>query len=292
MKRIGVFLIVSIFATLPFAVYSATPVATPSGYAQPEWLVDSAWLAEQLGDQNLAVIALTPADEFARGHIPGAVQVDWPDLALTESAQIDAWRIQMENLLTQLGVERSDTVVIYDGGTLYGPRLWWILFQLGHQDIRVLNGGLPAWSATGQTQETGAADAQPAAEPYVGEPNEDAIATVDEVVAALDDPNAIQLDARSPDEYAQGRIPGAINFPFTDVAEPDQPRYWKSAAQLEAEFSALGVTPDKLVIAYCSSGVRSAALYFTLRLIGYENVALFSGSYDEWTADPSRPIER
>ena len=100
------------------------------------------------------------------------------------------------------------------------------------------------------------------------------------------------VDARSPDEFAQGHIPGAVPFPFTDVSEPDQPRYWKSAEQLRVEFAALGITPDKHVIPYCSTGVRSAALYFTLRLIGYENVSLFSGSYAEWTADPSRPIEQ
>jgi thiosulfate/3-mercaptopyruvate sulfurtransferase len=191
-----------------------------------------------------------------------------------------------------LGVERSATLVIYDGGTLYAPRLWWILYQLGHQDIRLLNGGLPAWAAAELPLETGAVQSRPAADPYVGEPNDDAIATVDEVVSALDDPAVVPLDARSPDEFAQGRIPGAVNFPFTDVAGPNQPRFWKSAEELETEFAAIGVTPDTHVIAYCSSGVRSAALYFTLRLIGYENVALFSGSYDEWTADPSRPIER
>ena len=271
---------------------ATTPVAPAAGYAHPEWLADPAWLSQHINDDSLSVIALTPGDEFAGGHIPGAVQVDWPDLALSESAQIDAWRSQMEAWLTDLGIERSDTVVIYDGGTLYAPRLWWILYQLGHQDIRILNGGLSAWTDAGQALETGAVTPESAPEPYIGEPNDEAIATVDEVVAAVDDPATVLVDARTPDEYAQGYIPGAALFPFTEVAEPGQPPVWKSAEQLHAEFAALGVTPDKQVIAYCSTGVRSAALYFTLRLIGYDNVALFSGSYAEWTADPSRPIEQ
>src|SRR5215204_1687018 len=173
------------------ALLAATPVATPSGYAQPGWLADSAWLAEQLDNDRVSVIALTPPEDFALGHISGAVQVDWPDLALSESAQIDVWREGMESLLTTLGVERDDTVVIYDGGTLYAARLWWILYQLGHQDVRILNGGLPAWTSTGQPLETGTASPNPSAEPYVGEPNDDAIATVNEVVAALDDPNTV-----------------------------------------------------------------------------------------------------
>ncbi len=290
MKRLVIVLTLLALIALPGLTLAATPVATPTGYAHPEWLADPAWLSQHLDDENLSVIALTPPDEFAQGHIPGAVQVDWPDLALSESPRIDDWRAHMESLLTDLGVQRSDTVVIYDGGTLYAPRLWWILSQLGHQEIRILNGGLPAWTAAGQTLETGPVTPEPATEPYIGQPNDDAIATVDEVVAALDDPEVVLVDARAPDEFAQGHIPGAVLFPFTDVAKPDQPRSWKPADQLRAEFEALGITPDKHVIPYCSSGVRSAALYFTLRLIGYDNVSLFSGSYDEWTADPNRPI--
>ena len=198
----------------------------------------------------------------------------------------------METLLTKLGVERTDTVVIYDGGTLYAPRLWWILYQLGQQDIRILNGGLPSWTETNLPLATGAISPSVASTPYVGTPNDEAIATVAQVVASLDDPHTVLVDARTKDEYDQGHIPGAVLFPFTDVATANSPHVWKSAAELQQAFTALGVTPGKHVIAYCSTGVRSAALYFTLRLIGYESVALFSGSYQEWTADPKRPVEK
>jgi len=278
------------FGVLPAA--ADTPVATPTGYAHSDWLVDPGWLDRHLGDSGLQVIALTPADEFAKGHIDGAMQVDWPDLALTESAQIDSWRAQMETLLTKLGVTPSDTVVVYDGGTLYAPRLWWILYQLGQQDVRILNGGLPAWTAAGLPVSKGAAHPAAAAQPYQGRPNDAAIATVDQVVAALNDPNTVLVDARTKDEYDQGHIPGAVLFPFTDMATPNSPHVWKSVEELQKAFTALGVTPDKHVIVYCSSGVRSAGVYFTLRLIGYDDVALFSGSYDEWSADPNRPVEK
>lgn len=270
---------------------AATPVATGDGYAHPEWLVDPAWLDQHLHDEHLIVIALTPANDFSAGHIEGAVQVDWPDLALSESSQIDSWRTQMEALLTKLGVERADTVVIYDGGTIYAPRLWWILYQLGQQHIRILNGGLPAWSAAGLPLTKGAAAPVAASTPYAGTPNDDAIATVDEVAASLHETNTVLVDARTRDEYDKGHIPGAVLFPFTDVAVAGSPPVWKSADELRQEYEALGVTPDKHAIAYCSTGVRSAALYFTLRLIGYDDVSLFSGSYEEWVADPSRPVE-
>ena len=94
--------------------------------------------------------------------------------------------------------------------------------------------------------------------------------------------------------FAQrGRIDGIVVSPDGKVvATAGAPHVWKSAAELRSELEALGITPDKHIVPYCSTGVRSAALYFTLRLIGYDDVSLFSGSYQEWTADPSRPVEK
>src|SRR5581483_10785383 len=116
---------------------------------------------------DLRVVALTPADAFAKGHVPGAAQIDWSalNLADTSDPSIARWEGDIEATLTRLGLTPADTVVVYDGGTLYAPRLWWILRQLGHRDVRVLNGGEPAWSAAGARVETGASRAEPAAEP-------------------------------------------------------------------------------------------------------------------------------
>src|SRR5262249_32005000 len=147
------------------------------------------------------------------------------------------------------------------------------------------------WNAAGLPLTKGGSVPSAASEPYRGVPNEAAIATVDHVVASLNDPTTVLVDARTKDEYEQGHIPGAVLFPFTQVAVGGSPPGWKSADELMTEFAALRVTPDKHVIAYCSTGVRSAALYFTLRLIGFDDVSLFSGSYQEWVEDPSRPIE-
>jgi thiosulfate/3-mercaptopyruvate sulfurtransferase len=273
----------------------ATPVASPqsgSGYAHPEWLADAAWLKAHLSDPTVKVVALTPSGDFAKGHIPGAAQIDWTDLTIVETSDqsVATWRGDVERKLTALGVARSDTVVVYDGGTFYAARLWWVLFQLGHADVRILNGGFPAWTAAGGEVETGPSTAKPAAQPYVGTPDESAIATLDEVKAALDNPSVAFVDARAPSEFRAGHIPGAFNVEFTRNGTPTEPRYWKSAADLRALYAAAGVTPDKTVIPYCSTGVRSAATYFTLRLIGYEHVSLFTGSWQEWSSHPELPV--
>ncbi|MGI8476205.1 MAG: sulfurtransferase [Thermomicrobiales bacterium] len=116
----------------------------------------------------------------------------------------------------------------------------------------------------------------------------------------LVDPGSLQGLAAGPDvkvialtparDFAAGHIPGATNVQFTENAAATDPKRWKSAGELRAMYADLGVTPERLVIPYCSTGVRSAATYFTLRLIGYEDVSLFTGSWKEWSRHPELPV--
>jgi thiosulfate/3-mercaptopyruvate sulfurtransferase len=273
---------------------AATPVPEDQ-WAHPEWFADPAWLAGHLDNPTVRVIALTSPEEFTKGHIPGGAQVDWPDLNLTDSADVtvEKWRADVENRLTKLGVTPESTVVIYDGGTFYASRVWWILDQLSHKDKRIIDGGLGAWTKSGGKTETvstwiGYAPASP----YRGTPNEATLARLAEVQQASETGSAMLVDARTPDEYGKGHIPGAVNIPFLDNTVPNSGGTWKSPADLRAMYADKGVTPDRPVIPYCSTGVRSAATYFTLTALGLPNVKLYSASYAEWSSDPKRPVER
>ena len=274
-------------------VGTGVAVATPEaeGYAHPEWLADADWLWERLGQPGLRVVALTSAKEYAAGHVPGAVPIDWPELELIDTSEpaVAAWRGEVEAKLTPLGMRPDETVVVYDGGTLYAPRLWWVLRHLGHRDVRVLDGGLPAWiAAGGQVETAGTWFGYSPDDPYRGAPDDAFLATKDEVVASLGDPGAVLVDARSPEEYAAGHIPGAVNVPFIANARSDDPKSWKPATELRALYEAAGVAPGTRVIPYCSTGVRSAVTAFTLDLLGYD-VALYTGSWARWSADPGLP---
>jgi thiosulfate/3-mercaptopyruvate sulfurtransferase len=267
---------------------AARTVTLTESRSRAGWLVRASWLKTHLNDSKVKVIALTSSSEFKGGHIPGAAQIDWTDLGLADTSDpsITRWQADIEQKLARLGISRSDTVLVYDDGTLYAPRLWWILDELGHQDKRILDGGLIAWTNAGGKIEKGASTVHPATRSYKGTPNATALATLDEVKATLDDPNVVLVDARTPAEYVQGHIPGAINIPFLDNAVATTPKVWKSREDLRAMYEAAGITPDKTVIPYCSTGVRSAATYFTLRLLGYPHVSLYTGSFDEWSKHP------
>src|SRR5690348_10001632 len=126
---------------------SPTPATTPA--ASGAYLVSAAGLIPALNDPALRVVDMGSGDEYAAGHIPGAVHIDWSELQVTDTSapSIAAWQGAVTALLGKRGISAEDHVVIYDHGTLYGARLWWVLDQLGHAQKQVLDGGFAAWQA-------------------------------------------------------------------------------------------------------------------------------------------------
>lgn len=270
----------------------STPVAD-SAWEHPEWFTWPVWLQEYYRNPRRRVIALTPPDEFTAAHIPGAAQIDWSDLALVDSADatVEQWIGSVSTLLSMRGVFPDVSVDIYDGGTFYAARLWWVLDVLGHKSKAILDGGLPAWIEAGGEIESRPPVLVADFPPCAAEPDFSSLATVEQVEAAVEAGAATLVDAREPSEFAAGHIPGAVNVPFMENAVPDSGGTWKSPSELLDMYRAVGVTKDRAIIPYCSSGVRSATTWFTLKAIGFPDVRLFSGSFSEWTSDPARPVE-
>lgn len=275
------------------AAQGSTPTVSDR-WEHPEWFTHPGDLTEQLGKPGHRVIALTSPDEFRAGHIPGAAQLDWSDLELVDSADatVESWIETVTGLLAMRGISSDMAVDIYDGGTFYAARLWWVLDILGHSTKAVLDGGLSAWIESGGEVETGPPVLVADFPPYNPEPNLESLATIEQVEEAVDSGSAVLVDAREQSEYKKGHIPGAVNVPFLQNAVPDSGGKWKSPTELHAMYGELGITPDQSIIPYCSTGVRSANTWFTLKALGYPAVRLFSGSFAEWSSNPSRPVEQ
>lgn len=286
------------------------PVATDdspdfAGYAHPERLVSTQWLADRLDDPGLVVVE---SDEdvllYETGHIPGAVKIDW-HTDLNDPVQRDYIDgAAFAELLGSRGIARDTTVVIYgDKNNWWAAYALWVFSLFGHEDVRLLDGGRAKWAAEGREYTTDAARRQPVDYPVVERDDSRIRAFKDDVIAHLGNP---LIDVRSPEEFAgerttapaypeegalrAGHIPTARNVPWGKAAAEDGT--FKRVPELDALYrdgAALGENDD--VIAYCRIGERSAHTWFVLtHLLGFENVRNYDGSWTEWGSAVRVPI--
>jgi thiosulfate/3-mercaptopyruvate sulfurtransferase len=277
-------------------------------------LIDVATLAEALAKGATPVILDASFDladptagerAYAQGHLPGAHYLHL-DRDLADHAPAADGRFRGRHPLPtfeafaatvgRLGIGPSSAVVVYDRqGGMYAARAWWMLRWLGHANVAVLDGGLPAWTAghalTAEVPAVPAATAPyPAAAPLVGTLDADALA------ARLG--NVRLLDARAPERFrgdvepldpVAGHIPGALNRPFKDNLGADG-RFLPSAT-LRAAFAALlGADAPADVVHQCGSGVTACHNLLAMEAAGLPGSALYPGSWSEWCADPARPV--
>jgi thiosulfate/3-mercaptopyruvate sulfurtransferase len=267
----------------------AADLAIEIGHAHPPILLDVRWrLAGPPG-----------RDDYATGHLPGAVFVDLdtelcgppgpggrhplPDPAALQAA------------LRRAGVRQGHPVVVYDGGDgMAAARAWWTLRWAGHRPVRLLHGGFPAWVAAGLPVDAdvpaptpGDVTVRPGGLPVL---DADAAARL----AAAD--TAVLLDVRATPRYrgeaepidpVAGHIPGATNLPAPEYVTEGR---FPSAVVLRDRFVAAGVTDGRPVGAYCGSGVTAAQTVLALHLAGRPDAALYVGSWSGWVADPDRPV--
>jgi thiosulfate/3-mercaptopyruvate sulfurtransferase len=273
-----------------------TPLITPDDLARaldgptPPTLLDVRW-----------TVGLPPGNglpAYREGHLSGAAFVDLdrelagPPGARGRHPLPDAGAFAQA--MRSHGVRPSRPVVAYDQGDNVGAsRAWWTLGYFGHPDVRVLDGGIAAWTAAGLPLSTEAA--QP--EPGDFEATPGGRLMLDAAQAAEVARRGVLLDARTliryrgeqePIDPVAGHIPGARSAPTTDTMDAHRGTYL-SADELRRHFAELGATPGTEVGAYCGSGVTAAHTILALAAAGIP-AALYVGSWSEWITDPSRPI--
>lgn len=287
-----IFAMATAIGTKTYSAAASTPVASP--VATDDGILIAA--ADAIGlTQDSQWFAVLDSGEFASGHIEGSSRLNWDEMTLADTSEqgIAAWEEDMRSLLSARGVVADAPTIVYDAGSLFAARGWWQLSYLGFPMPRVLDGGLAAWREVGGDVAAEPPMIDPLEAPHVSQDavRRELLATKDELMASLDDPELFIVDARSMGEYDNGHIPGAVNAPYTENAVGGDVNVYLPAGELRERYEAMGMTDGKRAVTYCTTGARGAVAAFALRVAGFSDVALYAGSWNEWSADPAAPIE-
>jgi thiosulfate/3-mercaptopyruvate sulfurtransferase len=282
-----------------------------AGYARPEALVSTEWLASHLSAPDIRVVdgswylpamKRDPKAEYLAGHIPGAVHFDIDEIADTDSPlpHMLPSPEKFASRVKKLGLGDGSRIVIYDGlGLFSAPRVWWMFRVFGHEDVAVLDGGLKKWKAENRPLEIG--PPRPRERHFTARVNSLLVRDVDEMKRNVETKREQVIDARSAGRFLgrdpepraglrAGHIPGSANVPFGEMTDPATGAVLP-AAQIAAKFKAAGIDIDKPIVTSCGSGVSACALALGLHLIGAKQVAIYDGSWTEWGGRADTPIE-
>ncbi|MGR3494175.1 3-mercaptopyruvate sulfurtransferase [Citreimonas sp.] len=275
----------------------------------PRTLVSTAWLARHLRDPDLRVLDASwylpdagrnAQAEYEAAHIPGARFFDIDDVSDARS-DLPHMAPPIEKFMSRMrriGVGDGHQVVVYDGAGLFSAaRVWWLFKLMGHDDVAVLDGGLPKWQAEGREVE----DMEPIIRDRHMTVRRQAhlVRDVTQVSAASKLRDAEIVDARAPERFRgeapepraglrAGHIPGSKNVPFKALLKDDGTM--KDEAGLRAAFEDAGVDLGKPVITTCGSGVTAAILSLALERLGKTDHSLYDGSWSEWGQFPTLPV--
>ena len=282
----------------------------PARVAHPESIVETDWVAEHGGDENVRLVEVdVDTSAYDQGHIGGAVGWNWTT-QLNDTLRRDILnRNQMRKLLGESGIGRNTTVVLYgDNNNWFATYAFWQMKMFGHKRVKIMNGGRQKWEAGGRTTTTDT-PSYPARIYRASEADTSIRATRDYVLDVASTSNNVGLvDVRAPAEFSGellapanlpqegsqrgGHIPGASNIPWLSAVNESDGTF-KSVEELRQIYGSQGITPDKETITYCRIGERSSHTWFALtQILGYSKVRNYDGSWTEYGSIVGAPIER
>jgi thiosulfate/3-mercaptopyruvate sulfurtransferase len=277
-----------------------TPAALAAELGSPGLVVLDGSVFQRPAPDLSTMLQDSARSSFEKHRIPGSVHLDALDWLWDRTRSFRFALPSPEATAAAFaahGVGEGSRVVIYDrvGGN-WAARTFWTLRWIGFDDVRLLEGGFAAWRAAGLPVESGPAPAPvPAAHPFVPRLRSAAIADRAQVLASIGDPAIAIVNALSAEQHAgmgglpyhrPGRIAGSTNLPAPRLG--DATLAPEAIAALAAE---AGIAPRQRVIAYCGGGIAASTLAFNLLRAGWEDVAVYDGSLDEWGRDPALPME-
>jgi len=271
-----------------------------------EPLVSTEWLQREIGRPDLVILQFGTAEEFAKGHVPGAVAVDYARELIAPAAD-GALRVELpaaealQAVLRAKGVTATSRVVIvFDQPATFvrAGRAFFTLEWAGLAGrVAVLDGGYPKWTRESRQVATGAGDRVAPSTDLVLAPELARRATTADVVATVGKAGMRIVDARDTVFYQDlrdnqmprgGHIASAVNLPFSTVTNADGTL--RSRDELAGLVSAAGIGADESLVSYCHIGVQGSWMYLALRVLG-RDVRMYDGSFEEWSRDAALPVE-
>lgn len=273
------------FARWPFARSTTATVLPPSAITLDrvrEQVIDAAAVKERAGRKDSVIVDNRTAGAWSDGHIPGSINVDRSVLLAKDGRLLD--RSKLQSVLTSYGVTPDKEIVTYCGSGIAASDGYLVLRELGYPKLAVYHGSWDDWSRSpANTQSVGLPNwtLDPAKVP-TSATAASALPLLDEAElrAALADPRNIVLDVRSPADFSAGHIKGSVNVFWNETL--DAQRNLRPLPELQALYAAKAVTPDKRVIIFTRGGIQVAHTFTVLKLLGYGNVAAYSGRWEGW----------
>ena len=253
-----------------------------------EILIEAEELLEKIGNKNLRIFDANITDDaYLNEHINGAVYFDHERFSVSGSPYSLTLLPEAE-LAAQIGkagISNNDEVIVYACGMLpYAIRAWWLLRYAGHNNVRILNGGLSAWKKAGGETEQASRKYEPSV--YEGQFRSGMFASKEEILASAEDGDIAIVNVLPPVSYEASHIPGSINLSCMDLMQGNMTQgmdYLLPNNQLAQQLK--DISQRKQIITYCGGGIAAAVNATAHLLTGHENVAVYDGSLYEWIGE-------
>ena len=273
------------------------------------WLVSTDWLTEHLDAPDVKILDASyrpmpglPLDaHYQQEHIPGAQFFDIDEIADTTNPMPHMLPSpeKFVSRMRKMGIGDGDKVVVYDdAGMFSAPRAWWMFRVMGHDDVAVLDGGLPKWKAEGRPLESDPPP-PPQEKHFTARMQAELVRDLEDMRRVAEAGGAQVVDARSPERFhaitpeprptaRAGHIPGSLNLPYAALLNEDGTM--RAPEQIRQLFEMAQVDLNKPVVTTCGSGVTACILALGLATTGYERAAVYDGSWTEWSTAPDTPV--
>ncbi|MDF2530564.1 MAG: rhodanese [Clostridia bacterium] len=271
--------------TLIAAMILTSGCSTANAADEGHYIIEAKDLKDYMNKQGVVIVDMQKPEDYAKGHLAGAVNIPMANIVISVPVpNMLAPKEQIEAVLGAKGIGNDTTILIYDNNNnMEAARLWWTLQVYGHENAKVISGGIKAINAA--KLQTNTETPSVASVKYTAkDKNTDIIATIDEVKAQVNQPqkNTVILDTRSAEENAEGTIPGSTLINYIENNYNDGT--YKSVQDIKILYLENGIKPEKQVIMYCKTSVRAAQTYLAMYNAGYRNLKVYDGAWLEWSA--------